>query len=147
MLSQEPTADPNSLSGDPISHRISAVVPGCTPAELRLRALLLEKRALFPLELPSGLPPLREGWTPVIPLMPNAIPPTLRPMPRYSPLELAETKKQIDEQFKKGIIEDSFSPFGATILFSEKKDGTLRMCIDYQALNKVTAEWLPAATH
>ena len=47
-------------------------------------------------------------------------------------------KKQIEELLKKGWIEDSQSPYGASILFVGKKDGSLRMCIDYRALNQLT---------
>jgi hypothetical protein len=52
--------------------------------------------------------------------------------------ELVELKKQIDELSKKGYIRPSTSPWVAPVLFVEKKDGTKRMCIDYQALNEIT---------
>ena len=52
--------------------------------------------------------------------------------------QTSEVKKQIEELLKKGWIEDSQSPYGASILFVGKKDGSLRMCIDYRALNQLT---------
>jgi hypothetical protein len=52
--------------------------------------------------------------------------------------ELVELKKQIAESQAKGFIRSSSSPWGATILFIEKKDGTQRMCVDYCSLNEVT---------
>ena len=85
---------------------------------------------------PNGLPPER-GVTHTIPLEPGAIAP-FRPIYRLSPAEMAEAKKQITEYLAKGWIEPSTSPFGAPILFVSKKDGGLRMCVDYRALNKVT---------
>jgi hypothetical protein len=52
--------------------------------------------------------------------------------------ELVELKKQIVELQAKGFICPSSSPWGAPMLFMEKKDGTQWMCVDYQSLNEVT---------
>ena len=52
--------------------------------------------------------------------------------------ELAELKKAVDELLDSGRIVHSSSPYGAPILFAKKKDGRLRMCIDYRALNNNT---------
>jgi hypothetical protein len=49
-----------------------------------------------------------------------------------------ELKKQIAELQSKGFIRPSSSPWGAPMLFMEKKDGTQRMCVDYHSLNEVT---------
>jgi hypothetical protein len=51
---------------------------------------------------------------------------------------LVELKKQIAELQAKGFIQPSSSPWGAPVLFVEKKDGTQRMCVDYRSLNEVT---------
>jgi hypothetical protein len=52
--------------------------------------------------------------------------------------ELVELKKQIAELQSKGFIHPSSFPWGAPVLFMEKKDGTQRMCMDYRSLNEVT---------
>ncbi|GBG85487.1 hypothetical protein CBR_g40126 [Chara braunii] len=65
---------------------------------------------------------------------------------RMSPRELEELRKQLDELLEKGWIRPSSSPFGAPVLFVPKKEGELRMCIDYRGLNAITvknAEPLP----
>ena len=52
--------------------------------------------------------------------------------------ELAELKKQLEEQLRKGFIHPSASPWGSPVLFLAKKDGTTHLCIDYHSLNEVT---------
>jgi hypothetical protein len=52
--------------------------------------------------------------------------------------ELKELKVQLEELLAKGYIKPSKSLYGAPVLFVHKKDETLRMCVDYRALNKVT---------
>ena len=87
---------------------------------------------------PSGLPPDR-GIEHVIPLLPDSQPPFQR-MYRLSPSELQEVRRNVTELLRKDLIEPSVSSFGAPILFVEKKDKTLRMVIDYRALNKLTVK-------
>jgi hypothetical protein len=52
--------------------------------------------------------------------------------------ELKELKKQLGEQLKKGFIRESSSPWGAPVLFVEKKDPSQRLVMDYRSLNEVT---------
>ena len=54
-----------------------------------------------------------------------------------SPIEMQELKKQIQELEDLGFIRPSTSPWGAPVLFVKKKDGSMRLCIDYRELNKV----------
>ena len=55
-----------------------------------------------------------------------------------APVELRELKEQLQELLDKGFIRLSISLWGAPLLFVRKKDGTLRMCIDYRQINQVT---------
>ncbi|KAJ4701059.1 Retrotransposon protein, putative, Ty3-gypsy subclass [Melia azedarach] len=57
---------------------------------------------------------------------------------KMAPSELKELKVQLQELLDKGFVKPSVSPWGAPVLFVKKKDETLRLCIDYRQLNKVT---------
>lgn len=57
---------------------------------------------------------------------------------RMAAEEMAEVKKQVDEQLQKGYIRPSTSPWAALVIFVEKKDKTKRTSADYRALNDVT---------
>eukprot|EP00253_Pinus_taeda_P022505 PITA_22505 len=84
----------------------------------------------------SEFPPHREVDF-SIELVPGETP-TSKPPYRMSTLELVDLKLQLKEMLDKGYIRPSVSPSGAPVLFVKKKDGTLRLCIDYRKLNKVT---------
>lgn len=57
---------------------------------------------------------------------------------RMSAEELHELKKQLKKLLEQGFIQPSASPWGSPILFVKKKDGTMRMCVDYRTLNSMT---------
>ncbi|GBG62866.1 hypothetical protein CBR_g34238 [Chara braunii] len=62
------------------------------------------------------------------------------PIYRMSPKELEELRKQLQELTDKGWIRLSSSPYSAPVLFVPKKEGELRLCIDYRGLNSVTVK-------
>jgi hypothetical protein len=86
-------------------------------------------------ELP-GVPPNRDIEF-IIELL-SATPPISKRPYRMPMNELVEMKKQITELQAKEFIRSSSSPWGAPVLFIEKKDGIQRMCVDYCSLNEVT---------
>ena len=55
-----------------------------------------------------------------------------------APAELKELKVQMEEMVNKGFVRPSTSPWGAPVLSVKKKDKSMRLCIDYRELNKVT---------
>ena len=89
---------------------------------------------VFPEELP-GMPPDRDIEF-VIDLVPGTSPIAKKPY-RMAASELAELKKQLEELQRIGFIRPSSSPWGAPVLFVKKKDGSMRLCVDYRALNEV----------
>jgi hypothetical protein len=90
------------------------------------------------LEELTGMPPHQEIEF-VIDLAPGTAPNAKRPY-RMAATELAELKKQLNELEQKSYIRPSSSPWGAPVLFVKKKDGSMRLCVDYRALNEVTVK-------
>ncbi|KAA3487875.1 reverse transcriptase [Gossypium australe] len=95
--------------------------------------VICEFSVVFPEEL-SGLPPICEiefG----IDLLPGTTPISMAPY-RMAPTELKELKSQLQKLTDRGFARPSYSPWGAPVMFVKKKDGIMRMCIDYRQLNK-----------
>lgn len=72
-----------------------------------------------------------------IPLKDGTTPP-FGPIYSLSEVELKTLKEYLDENLEKGFIRPSESPAAAPILFVKKKDGTLRLCVDYRRINNIT---------
>ena len=97
--------------------------------------IVCEFADVFPDDLPR-LPPDRDIEF-VIELQPGTAPISKRPY-RMSPKELAELKIQLQDLLDKGYIRPSASPWGCPALFVNKRDDSLRLCVDYRPLNAVT---------
>ena len=90
---------------------------------------------VFPDELP-GLPPHRDvdfG----IKLHPGTTTISMTPH-RMAPVELQELRVQLQGLLDKGFIRPSTSPWGASVLVAKKRSKTLRLCIGYKQMNRVT---------
>jgi hypothetical protein len=99
--------------------------------------VLSEFKDVFLNKLP-GLPPERElDFT--TELKPGAEPISKTPY-RMTVPELCELQMQLKELLDLGLIRPSVSPWGAPVIFVKKKDGSLRMCIDYRDLNRATVK-------
>ncbi|XP_028066841.1 uncharacterized protein LOC114269677 [Camellia sinensis] len=106
-------------------------------SESNLPCVVCEYADVFPEEL-SRLPPHREVDF-NIELQAGTAPISLTPH-RMAPAELRELKTQLQDLLEKGFIRPSTSPWGAPVLFAKKNDRTLRLCIDYRQLNRVTVK-------
>ena len=91
---------------------------------------------VFSDEVASHLPPHR-AYDHAIDLEEGKQPP-YGPIYSMSEQELQTLREQLDNLLGKGFIHPSNSPAGAPILFVKKKDGSLRLCIDYRNLNRIT---------
>ena len=94
---------------------------------------------MFPDSLHIGLAVERPGADHRTDLLKDAQPPAHR-VYRMAPEEERELRVQLNKYLASGQIEPARSPFGAGVLFARKKDGTLRLCIDYMALKKLSQE-------
>ncbi len=112
----------NSVSSDDATSTI--------PEELQQFAnVFSEKEAAM-------LPPRRD-FDHAIPLIPETKP-KFGPIYALSIIEQQALQKYITENLKKGFIQPSQSPAASPILFVKKKDGSLRLCVDYRQLNAIT---------
>jgi hypothetical protein len=131
-------AQPASPVAPPAPIDFAAALPDTAPSPVdraTLLQVLRDHEDVFR-ELPSGLPPDRSAGHTI--RVPPDIAPPFRKMYRQTQPERLEVERQVADLLSKGFIEPSSSPYGAPVLFVQKKDGTLRMCIDYRALNKLT---------
>ena len=106
---------------------------GDTQLPPKIAALLEEYADVF--EEPCGIPPDR-GVSHHIDLVSDK--PVFRRPYKMSAAQLQELKKQLSELLEKGWIRPSNSPYGAPVLFVQKKDGSLRCVADYRWLNSAT---------
>ena len=81
--------------------------------------------------------PLHQPYDHKIPLETGTSPP-YGPIYGLSAVELTALRKYLDENLARNFIKPSTSPAGAPILFVKKKDSSLRLCVDFRGINKVT---------
>nr|GEZ68459.1 putative reverse transcriptase domain-containing protein [Tanacetum cinerariifolium] len=114
-----------------------AQVTGTVSKEKRVEdvPIICDFPEVFLEDLPGLLPPRQVEFR--IDLIPGATP-VARASYRFALSELKELSEQLKELSEKGFIRPSLSPWGAPVVFVKKKDGSFRMCIDHQELNKLT---------
>jgi hypothetical protein len=106
------------------------------PKEVKLPQTLATYADVFEKKNADRLPEHR-SYDLAIELLPGKQPP-FGPIYGLATPELKVLREYIDEHLAKGFIRPSKSPAGAPILFVKKKDGSLRLCVDYRGLNAVT---------
>lgn len=108
------------------------------PEHYRLPPELTKFHDFFSSQNSKTLPSSNE-YDHAIDLVPGAKVP-YGPIYPLSQKELAELRRYLNENLKNGRIRESKSPAGAPILFVPKANGSLRLCVDYRGLNKVSVK-------
>lgn len=107
-----------------------------TTSEVKLPEEYQDFGSLFASSSMDTLPG-HQQWDHKIPLV-NGKQPPYGPIYALSAVELEALQIYLDENLNRGFITPSSSPAGAPILFRKKKDGSLRLCVDYRGLNAIT---------
>ena len=101
-----------------------------------MHKLLKDYEDVFPSDLPAGLPPKR-ALTHGINIIPGSKP-ISKPPHHLNASEASEVEWQLADYVQRGFIWPSLSPWASPILLVKKKDGSMRMCIDYRGVNAIT---------
>ena len=99
----------------------------------KMKEILEKYEDVLTTELPKTLLPQRSIYH-NIPIIPRSVSPPNAPY-RMDVAQLEELKQPLQELEARGFIKPSKSSYGAPVIFVAKKDGTLRMCLDYRSLN------------
>jgi hypothetical protein len=114
-------------------HAIQATETPSMPQDLQ--ALLSKHQMVF--STLQGLPPSCDVHDHSIPLVPERLPPNIRPY-RHAFSQKNEIEKMVQELLNAGVIHPSTSPYFSPIVMVLKKEGSWRMCSDFHALKKLT---------
>ena len=98
-------------------------------------ALLQTYVPVFPQEIPAGLPPKTDIQHHIY-LIPGAILPN-KPAYQMNPKDREDIQRQVEELVSKGLVRESLSPCTVPALLVPKKDGSMRMCVDSRAINRI----------
>ena len=137
----DPADEPDeSTPGVAVPAAVTANTAAPSEFHTQLDALLQKYGDIVPSD-PDFVPPYppARNVDHAIDLLPGSSPPN-KPVYRMNPAELEELKKQLAQLQEQGLIRPSTSPFGSPIIFVKKKNGSLRLCVDYRALNNITVK-------
>ena len=121
---------------NPINSVMLSYLESLDASEENLRSVRVVREYSDVFEEVKGFPPKREIDFRIY-LVDNAKPVSL-PVRHMAPCERRELGKQVKELLEKGFIRRSISEWGAPVVFATKADGSLRLCVDYRELNKLT---------
>jgi len=132
LLVKVSVVDEPAEEGQLPSDASAACVDKAVPAKAKF---IVQKFASVFAEMPAGLPP--DGGI-AHAINTDGAQPVSKPMYRLSPKETAEVKRQVEVLLAKKLIQPSGSAYSSPVIFVSEPDGSLRMCVDYRALNQQT---------